>query len=125
MWSDSSAAYLTDGGQSSSTSSSLLLFGNKSPTSANAVPTGCDIWSQAKDPVGSLWANPSHTKFVSAASSAVVDTKQKHQISVSDGFNHHPNHNQHTNNNLSNSTAASSCLQLFSDEFQNYLNMIN
>lgn len=131
MWSDSSvatpnSAYLTDHSQSST---SLLLFGKHSPTTATAVPTGCDIWSQAKDPVGSLWTNPTPNQFATPSTVEGTISKQQHQISsANDGFQH-TNHNskttQHANNHLSNSTAASSCLQLFSDEFQNYLNMIN
>lgn len=124
MWS-SDSAYVTDGSQSSSS-----LFGKHSPTSV--VPTGCDIWSQTKDPVGSLWTNPTtnNTFTTPSAVDGTISKQQQHQISsASEGFQHtnsnSNNNNHHANNHLSNSTAASSCLQLFSDEFQNYLNMIN
>lgn len=131
MWSDSTpnSAYLTtDGSQSSS---SLLLFGGKqSPSNAAIiVPTGCDIWSQAnKDSVSSLWTNQtSHQTAI--VDGCITSKQQQHQISsASDGFQHTNNSkttHKNANNHLSNSTAASSCLQLFSDEFQNYLNMIN
>lgn len=113
----------------------------------------CDVWSnhngalgvnKAKEPVGSLWANPTSNsasknagnlnknttkpivKCLNFGTSSTRDsnlvTSSTTTVSNSNASN---SINNNINNNQSQSTAASSCLQLFSDEFLNYLNMIN
>lgn len=99
-----------------------------------------DVWSntavmtKTKDPVGSLWANPtpsypSNNKY----NGNNGGNHRNHAKRVSPPPPPPPqqllssNHQQTNINSMTNntSTAASSCLQLFSDEFLNYLNMIN
>lgn len=110
----------------------------------------CDVWSnhngahgvnKAKEPVGSLWANPTSNStsknagnknttkpivkclnFGANSNHSNLVTPSTTTVSNSNASNSIINNN---NNNQSQSTAASSCLQLFSDEFLNYLNMIN
>lgn len=95
---------------------------------------------KAKDPVGSLWAHP--TPPVSANTFNKMNSMITSTPSRSQSINHPIKSERNLNNNLPqiNSTvkqatqmptnqsaalASSSCMQLFSDEFINYLNMIN
>lgn len=110
--------------------------------------------NKAKEPVGSLWATPTtnsiagkgagnmnsknatkpivkclnfgtssaHSNLVTAAS---VSSCASSTTTVSNNSNSITTTTTNNNNQQPQSTAASSCLQLFSDEFLNYLNMIN
>ncbi|XP_037027836.1 putative uncharacterized protein DDB_G0277255 [Bradysia coprophila] len=103
--------------------------------------------NKAKEPVGSLWATPTTNSIAgkgagnmnnnknttkpivkclnfgtSSAHSNLV-TSSTTTVSNSNATNSITNNNNQQQQPQS--TAASSCLQLFSDEFLNYLNMIN
>lgn len=116
--------------------------------------SSADIWGNnntgmaqkpTKEPVGSLWAQPTLAPIPSSAVSTfnknhtmITSTPIKSQQQMNpikqdqrNAFNNLPHVNANAKNNLSpgipntSAPASSSCLQLFSDEFINYLNMIN
>lgn len=115
--------------------------------------SSADIWGNNnsgmalkpnKDPVGSLWAQPTPATTQSAIvptfnknhtmiTSTPMKSHQMHPIKPDqrNAFNNLPHVTANAKNNLSpaitntSAPASSSCLQLFSDEFINYLNMIN
>lgn len=157
-------------GGSNTTSSTATTYNQSIKSNGNPVNVNnshrlirpqdisCDVWSnhnsalgvnKAKEPVGSLWANPTPNatgkcagninnkttkpivkclNFGTSSTQANLVTTSTTTISNSNAsisINNNNNNNNNINNNQSQSTAASSCLQLFSDEFLNYLNMIN
>lgn len=82
-----------------------------------------NMWSSStvvkpKEPVGSLWAAPTNSSNISYNNNKSVKSLRFSPTPTPIGIN--PINPINPNN-----SAASSCLQLFSDEFLSYLNMIN
>lgn len=115
---------------------------NNNGNSMNLVTT------KTKEPVGSLWASPTPNynkinsvvgkssftmKPILARSSTPIGSSSITSTGTPATFATNSNYNNLASNggsgaaftNNTGGTAASSCLQLFSDEFLNYLNMIN
>lgn len=90
--------------------------------------------NKVKDQVGPLWAHPTPPTLpltLQAQNYNVLSTKfASPNVALSNGFNNNNNANTFHQNNINVNNATSSAnnsnnMQLFSDEFLSYLNMIN
>lgn len=90
-------------------------------TSTTNVGVGVNN-NKTKEPVGSLWANPTpnYNKYASNNNNNNMVQQKIPPIKRNSSMTSSTIQQPSTTTN-----AASSCLQLFSDEFLNYLNMIN
>lgn len=114
---------------------SLLRPQDLSPTDIWSNNSTSNMPSKIKDPVGALWANPTPAPSYTKPNSMITSTPIKSQTTVSpikperSPFNNLPQANSANKNGIpsaiTSAPASSSCMQLFSDEFINYLNMIN
>lgn len=91
---------------------------------------------KTKDQVGSLWSHPTpqnlpltlqaqnYNVLHSTNSKFKPPMKQMEAVTLPNGFNNNNNNFPQNNININNATSANN-MQLFSDEFLSYLNMIN
>lgn len=102
-----------------------------------STPSTVDIWSTAddeksqnvitlnSDPNSSIWSNASSIGGRNVGENNHIFTSTPYKGSNGSGSSNESITNMQDANGTNNTAASSSCLQLFSDDFVSYLNMIN